>query len=84
MRVRKARERLIERYPGQTIVVVAHVSPIKLMITDAVGAPVGSIYRMELPPCSISRVAWFPDGNSSMFSFADVAHLTELRGPDGT
>jgi len=59
------------------------VSPIKLMITDAVGAPVDSIYRMELPPCSISRVAWFPDGNSSMFSFADVAHLKELRGPDG-
>ena len=84
VRVRQARERIVDRYPGQTVVVVAHVSPIKLMITDAVGAPVDSIYRMELPPCSISRVAWFPDGNSSMFSFADVAHLNELRGPDGT
>ena len=84
VRVRQARERIVERYPGQTVIVVSHVSPIKLMITDAVGAPVESIYRMELPPCSISRVAWFPDGNSSMFSFADVAHLKELRGPDGT
>ncbi len=84
VRVRQARERIVGRYPGQTVVVVSHVSPIKLMITDAVGAPVDSIYRMELPPCSISRVAWFPDGNSSMFSFADVAHLKELRGPDGT
>ena len=84
VRVRQARERIVERYPGQTVIVVSHVSPIKLMITDAVGAPVDSIYRMELPPCSISRVAWFPDGNSSMFSFADVAHLKELRGPDGT
>ncbi len=83
VRVRQARERIVECYPGQTVIVVSHVSPIKLMITDAVGAPVDSIYRMELPPCSISRVAWFPDGNSSMFSFADVAHLTEVRGPDG-
>ena len=83
-RVRRAVRRLTERFAGQTIVIVAHVTPIKLMVTDAVGAPVDSIYRMELPPCSISKVAWFPDGNSSMFSFAEAAHLRDLRGPAGS
>jgi probable phosphoglycerate mutase len=76
--------RLTEKYAGQTIVIVAHVTPIKLMVTDAVDAPVDSIYKMELPPCSISKVAWFPDGNSSMFSFAEAAHLRDLRGPAGS
>ena len=83
-RVRRASRRLTEEFAGQTIVIVAHVTPIKLIVTDAVGAPVDSIYRMELPPCSLSKVAWFPDGNSSMFSFAEAAHLRDLRGPAGS
>ena len=83
-RVRQGLRGLLDRFPGQTIVLVAHVTPIKLLVTDAVGAPVDSVYRMELPPCSISKVAWFPDGNSSMFSFAEAAHLHDLRGPAGS
>lgn len=84
MRVRRGLRGLLNEHPGETVVVVAHVTPIKLLVTDAVGAPVDSIYRMELPPCSISKVAWFPDGNSSMFSFAEAAHLHDLRGPTGS
>jgi hypothetical protein len=38
---------------------------------------------MELPPCSISSLAWFPDGHSSMFSFAEAAHLREVMPPSG-
>ena len=83
-RVRQGLRGLLDRYPGETIVLVAHVTPIKLLVTDAVGAPVDSVYRMELPPCSISKLAFFPDGNSSMFSFAEAAHLHDLRGPDGS
>lgn len=83
-RVRRGLRGLLDRYPGETVVLVAHVTPIKLLVTDAVGASVDSIYRMELPPCSISKLAWFPDGNSSMFSFAEAAHLHDLRGPSGS
>ena len=83
-RVRRGLRGLLDRFPGETLVLVAHVTPIKLLVTDAVGAPVDSLYRMELPPCSLSKVAWFPDGNSSMFSFAEAAHLRDLRGPSGS
>lgn len=83
-RVRRGLRRVLDAYPGQAVIVVAHVTPIKLLVTDAVGAPIDSVYRMELPPCSISKVAWFPDGNSSMFSFAEAAHLRDLRGPSGS
>lgn len=84
MRVRRGLRTLLDRFPGDSVVVVAHVTPIKLLVTDAVGAPVDSLYRMELPPCSLSKVAWFPDGNSSMFSFAEVGHLRDSLGPAGS
>lgn len=83
-RVRRGLQRVLEHHGGQNVIVVAHVSPIKLLVTEAAGAPIESIYKMELPPCSISKVAWFPDGNSSMFSFAEAAHLHGLRGPKGS
>lgn len=74
-RVSNARRRVIERYPGQRLLIVAHVTPIKVLVCSAIGAPLTSLFRMELPPCSLSTVAWFPDGNASMFGFADAAHL---------
>jgi probable phosphoglycerate mutase len=82
-RVLKAREIVIERYPGERVLVVAHVTPIKVMVAHAVGAPLDSLYRMELPPCSLSSLAWFPDGNASMFSFAEASHLRGISTPHG-
>jgi probable phosphoglycerate mutase len=83
-RVLAGRARLVDRYPGERVLVVAHVTPIKVLVSEAVGAPLTSVYRMELPPCSLSTLAWFPDGNASMFSFAEAAHLREVPAPQGT
>jgi probable phosphoglycerate mutase len=83
-RVNAARARLVARTPGERVLVVAHVTPIKVLVSEAVGAPLESVYRMELPPCSLSTLAWFPDGNASMFSFAEAAHLREVPAPHGT
>ena len=83
-RVLSARVRVVERFPGERVLVVAHVTPIKVLVSEAVGAPLTSVYRMELPPCSLSTLAWFPDGNASMFSFAEAAHLREVAAPHGT
>lgn len=83
-RVLVARQQVIESYPGEDVLVVAHVSPIKVLVGLAIDAPLTSMYRMELPPCSLTTLAWFPDGNSSMFSFAEAGHLTEVQAPMGT
>ena len=83
-RVLAARTRVVHRFAGQRVLVVAHVTPIKLLVSEAVGAPLQSVYRMELPPCSLSTLAWFPDGNASMFSFAEAAHLRDVPAPHGT
>lgn len=83
-RVSSARKRIIDRYAGERVLVVAHVSPIKILVGLAIDAPLQSVYRMELPPCSLTTLAWFPDGNASMFSFAEAGHLHGIVVPSGT
>ena len=83
-RVLAARARTVERCAGERVLVVAHVTPIKILVSEAVGAPLTSLFRMELPPCSLSSLAWFADGNASMFSFAEASHLRDVAAPHGT
>ena len=83
-RVMRGRRRVVEDYPGQRVVVISHVTPIKVLVSLAIDAPLRSLFRMELAPCSITTLAWFPDGNASMFGFSDAAHLRAEMSPDGT
>ena len=83
-RVDRGRRRLIERHGGDRVIVVSHVTPIKIMVSLAVDAPLRSLFRMELSPCSITTLAWFADGNSSMFGFSEASHLRAVQTPDGT
>ena len=39
---------------GETVVVVSHVTPIKILVADALGAPLDAVYRMELSPASVT------------------------------
>jgi ribonuclease H / adenosylcobalamin/alpha-ribazole phosphatase len=62
-RVRRARDRLITKYPGQTVLVTSHVTPIKMMVKLALDMPLSSLFRTELAPASVTVVAWYPGGN---------------------
>ncbi len=61
-RVLEGRDRIVQRYAGQTVVVVSHVTPIKTVVADALGAPLEAVYRMELAPASVSVVSYFEGG----------------------
>ncbi len=70
-RVLEGKDRLLASYAGQTVVVVSHVTPIKTLVAEALGAPLDSVYRMELAPASVSVVSYFhvgPDGDIPMAS----------------
>jgi ribonuclease H / adenosylcobalamin/alpha-ribazole phosphatase len=84
MRVDAARRRIVEQYPGQNVLVVAHVTPIKVFVAKALGTGLEVVFRMELAPCSLTNLAWYPDGNASMFAFSDTAHLRDVASPHGT
>ena len=68
-RVRRARDRLIKTYPGEAVLAVTHVTPIKLMVKLALGAPLEAVYRMELAPASVTVISWFEDGQASLRMF---------------
>ncbi len=83
-RVLEGRDRILESYAGQTVVVVSHVTPIKTLIADALGAPLDAVYRMELAPASVSVVSYFdggPDGDVPMANLRLYnARPTEIFG----
>jgi ribonuclease H / adenosylcobalamin/alpha-ribazole phosphatase len=68
-RARSARDGLLARYPGKTVVVVTHVTPIKLMVRSVLQAPMASLFRMELRPATLTEIHWYADGLASLRSF---------------
>lgn len=75
VRVAEARDRLVARYAGRTVLVVTHVTPIKTLVRLALGAPPESLFRMELSAASVSAVAYYADGNASVRLLNDTSHL---------
>lgn len=68
-RVLEGRDRIVSSYSGQTVVAVSHVTPIKTLVADALGAPLDAVYRMELAPASVTVISYFrggPDGDIPM------------------
>ncbi|WP_405013529.1 bifunctional RNase H/acid phosphatase [Kitasatospora sp. NBC_01539] len=70
-----ARDRIIARYAGRTVLVVSHVSPIKTLVRLALGAPPDAVYRMELSAASVCAVQYYSDGNASLRLLNDTSHL---------
>ncbi|CAM3169331.1 bifunctional RNase H/acid phosphatase [Mycobacterium intermedium] len=65
-RVLRARDRVITRYPGETVLVVSHVTPIKMLLRMALDAGPGILYRLHLDLASLSIAEFYPDGASSV------------------
>jgi probable phosphoglycerate mutase len=74
-RVRRALDRMRKAYPGQTVAVVSHVSPIKLILRDALAASDALLHRLFLDPAGLSIVDYFKDGGVAVRTVNDVAHL---------
>ncbi|PWK71324.1 putative phosphoglycerate mutase [Streptomyces sp. CG 926] len=74
-RVALARDELLVRYAGRTVLVVSHVTPVRQLIRMALGAPPQSLFRMETAAASVSAVAYGADGVASVRYVNDTAHL---------
>lgn len=53
---------LVDRHPGETIVVVSHADPIKAAVADAMGTHLDLFQRIVVGPCSISAVLYGRSG----------------------
>ncbi|SBT48894.1 probable phosphoglycerate mutase [Micromonospora narathiwatensis] len=76
-RTGRAVERLRTAYPGETVVVVSHVSPIKLVLRDALAAGDAFLHRLYLDTAGVSVLDLYPDGGVAVRSVNDTAHLTD-------
>jgi len=77
-RARAAVSRLLADHPGETVVVVSHVTPIKLILRDALAAGDAFLHRLFLDPAGISIVDSWPDGGVAVRTVNDTAHLASL------
>lgn len=74
-RVIAAKDQLLQRYPGQTVLVVSHVTPIKTLLRHALATGPELLFRLHLDLASISIVEFYPDGGSVVRLVNDTAHL---------
>ncbi len=59
-RVLAALERVLAEHAGGTVVVVSHVTPIKVLVARALQAPLDVVFRMELAPASVTVLSFYP------------------------
>ncbi|MFC7533500.1 bifunctional RNase H/acid phosphatase [Actinoplanes sp. GCM10030250] len=74
-RVRGALATVLSAYPGKTVVLVSHVSPIKLILRDALAAGDAFLHRLFLDAAGVSTMDVWPDGNIAVRSVNETAHL---------
>lgn len=77
-RVLDVRSELVDRYAGGEVLVVSHVTPIKVMLRDALGVGSSFLYRMHLDLASLSVAEFYPDGGASVRLVNDTNHLGEF------
>jgi broad specificity phosphatase PhoE len=74
-RVRRSRDRIIAAFPGRTVVVVSHVTPIKALVQLGLDAGPSVLFRLHLDIASLSIVDWYADGPASVRLVNDTSHL---------
>src|ERR1700752_419466 len=79
-RVNRACARLLRDYSGQTVLVVSHISPIKILLCPALGAPLDAIYRLSLGPACINKIQWHGREFAAVECVNDTSHLPWLTG----
>jgi broad specificity phosphatase PhoE/ribonuclease HI len=74
-RVRRAVATILKAYPEKTVVVVSHVSPLKLILRDALAAGDALLHRLYLDPAGLSIIDNWADGGVAVRSVNETGHL---------
>ena len=75
-RVTAALDRVLAARAGQTVLIVSHVTPIKMLVAAALLAPPAALYRMHLDVGALCEIDWYADGPAVLRSFNDTSHLS--------
>lgn len=74
-------EQLVATHAGQTLALVSHVGPIKVLLATALAVPISASFRVFLDPATISVIDWQSGGHALVRLVNSHAHLgwTEAR-----
>ena len=76
-RVNRACDLLLRDHGGQTVLVVSHISPIKILLCRALGVPLGTVYRLYLGSACINEIRWHGHGFAAVHRVNDTSHLPD-------
>jgi broad specificity phosphatase PhoE len=74
-RVDQACERLLHDHCGQRVLVVSHITPIKIFLCRALDVPLTALYRMYLGSACINEIQWDGPGFAAVRRVNDTGHL---------
>jgi ribonuclease H / adenosylcobalamin/alpha-ribazole phosphatase len=66
---------VLREHRGRVVLVVSHVTPIKLMVAAGLDVDDAVVHRLFLGAASLTTVAWSTDGRHSVRLVNDVSHL---------
>jgi probable phosphomutase (TIGR03848 family) len=69
---------LCQRHPGESIVAVSHADPIKVAVSDALGAHLDLFQRIVVSPCSVTAISYHR-GGPVVLAVNSTGSLCELR-----
>lgn len=78
-RVNRACERILCQHQGQTVLVVSHITPIKILLCRALGVPLLTIYRFYLGSACLNEIQWHGSDFAAVRSVNDTSHLSSQR-----
>ena len=62
-RVLPALAEIVARHPGEEVLVVAHGGVNRVILLDAIGAPLASMFSIDQKYCALNIVDYYADGN---------------------
>ncbi|MCK0519273.1 bifunctional RNase H/acid phosphatase [Williamsia sp. DF01-3] len=77
-RVLQARSEIVADNGSSTVLVVSHVTPIKVLLRSALDVGPSILYRLHLDLASLSLAEFYPDGGASVRLVNDTNHLGEI------
>jgi NADPH:quinone reductase-like Zn-dependent oxidoreductase len=67
--------RMLREHRGQTVLVVSHITPIKIMLCQALDVPLTALFRMYLGPACVNEVQWRGSDFAAVRSLNDTRHI---------
>lgn len=77
-RVTAEKDAILAEFPGRTVVLVSHVTPIKMLLREALAAGPSVLYRLHLDLASVNVAEFYPDGGASVRLVNDTSYLAGL------